>query len=150
MLQRKRTTSGTSSSGASSEHEKDLAEYPGLVFYLRKRLFSSLHSIPNFKVLQNQARNFLYCQIRQDYVEREILQKPEITIEDAVLIAALCLKVKYQAKMLRSKDNTLTKDIIKKNLDYCVPKSLQKDKSISKQWEIKILTCFDKQNLKDL
>ena len=52
--------------------------------------------------------------------------------------------------MLRSKDNTLTKDIIKKNLDYCVPKSLQKDKSIVKQWEMRILTCFDKQNLKDL
>ena len=52
--------------------------------------------------------------------------------------------------MLRSKDNTLTKEIIKKNLDYCVPKSLQKDKGISRQWEMRILNCFEKQNLKEL
>ena len=132
VLHKKRSTGPAGSGERPADKETEGSEYPGLCFYLRKRLFSSLHSIPNFKVLQNGARNFLYCQIRQDYVEREILQKPQITIEDAILIAALCLKVKYQAKLLRSKDNTLTKEIIKKNLDYCVPKSLQKDKSISR------------------
>ena len=117
-------TSSSTTTPMGSDQEKENQEYQGLCLYLRKRLFSSLHSIPNFKVLQNYAKNFLYCQIRQDYVDREILQKPNISMDDAVMIAALCLKVKYQAKMLRSKENTLTKEIIKKNLDYCVPKSL--------------------------
>jgi hypothetical protein len=62
-------------------------------------------------------------------VEREILMRPNLSNENAILLAALALKVKFQTKILRSKENSLTQDIIAKNLDYCLPPSLLRDKS---------------------
>jgi hypothetical protein len=108
---------------------------------IRKRIFSSLHTLPNFKNLTNPARNFLYHQIRQDYVEREILMKPNLSNENAVLLAALSLKIKFQTKILRSKENSLTVDIISKNMEYCMPSRLLLDKSVP--WADKIQTAFE-------
>ena len=65
------------------------------VLLIRKRIFSSLHTLPNFKVLSNPARNFLYHQVRQDYTAREILTKPNLSVDNAVLLAALALKIKF-------------------------------------------------------
>jgi len=41
--------------------------------------------------------------------------------EHAVLLAALTLKIKYQTKILRSKEYNLSHEQITKNLDMCVP-----------------------------
>jgi hypothetical protein len=45
-------------------------------------------------VLQSACKNFIFHQARLDYVEREIL-KTTLSKENAVLLAALVLKVKY-------------------------------------------------------
>jgi hypothetical protein len=63
---------------------------------VRRRIFPSLFHFPtnNFKVLQSASKNFIFHQARLDYVEREIL-KATLSKENAVLLAALTLKVKY-------------------------------------------------------
>lgn len=100
------------------------------VLLIRKRIFTSLHTLspPNFKNLSNLARQFLYHQLRSDYIDREILMRPNLTSETAVILAALMLKIKFQTKILRSRDNSLTIEIIAKNLDYCLPESFMRDK----------------------
>jgi len=67
------------------------------VLLIRKRIFTSLHTLspPNFKNLSNLARQFLYHQLRSDYIEREILMRPNLTSETAVILAALMLKIKF-------------------------------------------------------
>jgi hypothetical protein len=64
---------------------------------VRRRIFPSLFHGPcfNFKALSTSSRNFIFHQARIDYVERDILKKPILSQENAVLIAALALKVKY-------------------------------------------------------
>jgi hypothetical protein len=101
---------------------------PDFVLLIRKRLFSSLHTLPNFKNLSNPARNFLFHQIRSDYVDREILMKPNLSPDNAILLAALILKIKFQTKILRSKENSLTTKFISDHLDFCLPQSLKRDK----------------------
>ena len=54
-----------------------------LHLYLRKRIFPSLHSIPNFKALGKDALNFLFYQIKKDYIDGEILRRPLLTLENA-------------------------------------------------------------------
>ena len=53
---------------------------------------------------------------------------PKLSIDDASRLAALALQVKRYKKILTSKDNTLKREEIKKNLEYCVPYSLLKDR----------------------
>ena len=50
-----------------------------------------------------------------DYIEKNILRRL-CNYEDVSLFAALVLKVKYWGKILRSKDNSLTKELIVKNV----------------------------------
>lgn len=50
-----------------------------------------------------------------DYIDKNILRRLS-NYEDVSLFAALILKVKYWGKILRSKDNSLTKDLIIKNV----------------------------------
>ena len=67
-----------------------------------------------------------------------------------MLLAALSLKIKFQTKILRSKENALALELISKNLDYCLPKSLIKDKQLKENWPERISNSFVDQNLKEL
>ena len=102
---------------------------------MRKRMFSSLHVVGNFNKLNKEALNFLFNQIKGDYIEFEILRRPKLSIEDASFLAALALQVKRYKKILTSKDNALKPEEIRKNLDYCVPYSIQRDKKIMVNWD---------------
>jgi hypothetical protein len=64
-------------------------------------------------------------------------------------LAALQFKVKFQQKILRSKENTLTPDIIKKHLDFAVPRLIL-DTLPSKEWEAQICQQFDSAGYNDL
>ena len=66
-------------------------KYEQLQLRLRKRIFTSLHYLPKFKSLTKEAQNFLFNQIKGDYIEFEVLKKPILTIENASLLAALAL-----------------------------------------------------------
>lgn len=44
----------------------------------------------------------------------------------------------------------MKKEEISKNLDYCLPFSLQKDKLMCKQWDMRIMLCFEQLNVRDL
>ena len=87
-------------------------QYEQLTLRLRKRMFSSLHAVRNFDKLNKEALNFLFCQIKGDYLEFEILRRPRLTIEDAGYMAALALQVKRYKKILTSKDNTMKREEI--------------------------------------
>ena len=63
-----------------------------------------------------------------DYIEKNILRRL-CNYEDVSLFAALVLKVKYWGKILRSKDNSLTKELIIKNIDYAIPQTFMREKS---------------------
>ena len=82
----------------------------------------------NFNKLNKEALNFLFNQAKNDYIEFEILRMPKLNVDDASRLAALALQVKRYKKILTSKDNTLKREEIKKNLEYCVPYSLLKDR----------------------
>jgi len=74
-----------------AETESQGPGYELMTLKLRKRIFSSLHSMPNFKSLGASSLDFLFHQIKSDYIEFEILKRPIITIENITLLAALCL-----------------------------------------------------------
>lgn len=90
-------------------------EYQSTILLIRKRLFTALHLDRNTKTLAKKPLNFLYHQVRMDYIEKNILRRL-CNYEDVSLFAALVLKVKYWGKILRSKDNSLTKELIVKNV----------------------------------
>ena len=100
------------------------------------------------KRLAKKALNFLYYQVRMDYIEKNLLRRLS-NYEDVSLLAALIFKVKYWGKILRSKDNTLGKELIVKNIDYAVPGSFLREKSLE-YWVSKIQKDFDKNNLREL
>lgn len=125
-------------------------KYTALTLRLRKRIFSSLHTMPKFSNLNKEARDFLFHQIKSDYTDFEILRKPMLSAENACMLAALALQVKRYKKILTSKDNTLKKEEVQKHMDYCMPQSFQRDRAFMKTADQKIMLCFEQQNIKDL
>ena len=61
----------------------DEKHYKGLVMRLRKRIYSSLHSMPNFKALNSEALAFVFYQVRSDYTNFEILKRPNLSVDNA-------------------------------------------------------------------
>lgn len=59
-----------------------------------------------------------------------------------MLIAALALKVKYQTKILRSKENTLSVELIKKGLEMVIPRTMFNTQKPN-VWEELILVSFE-------
>jgi hypothetical protein len=82
---------------------------------VKKRIFSSLHIDKNVKTLPKKALNFLFHQIRMDYIDKNLLKRLS-NYEDVSLMAALIMKIKYWGKILRSKDNSLSKELLIKNV----------------------------------
>lgn len=50
-----------------------------------------------------------------DYIDKNLLKRLS-NYEDVSLFAALIMKIKYWGKILRSKDNTLSKELLVKNV----------------------------------
>lgn len=106
------------------------------VFLVKKRLFSSLHLERNVKTLPSKALNFVFQQVRMDYVEKNLLKRLA-NYEDVSLFAALIMKVKYWGKILRSKENSLSRDLVLKNLDYAIPSTFMREKP-QEYWVTKV------------
>ena len=71
-----------------------------------------------------------------DYIEKNLLKRLS-NYEDVSFFAALVMKVKYWGKILRSKDNSLSKDLIVKNIDYAIPATFLREKP-QEYWVSKI------------
>jgi hypothetical protein len=84
---------------------------------VKKRIFSSLHVDKNVKTLPSKALNYLFHQVRMDYIDKNLLKRLS-NYEDVSLFAAFIMKIKYWGKILRSKDNTLSKELLVKNVIY--------------------------------
>lgn len=97
------------------------------VLIVKKRIFSSLHCDKNVKTLPKKALGYLFHQVRMEYVEKNLLKRLS-NYEDVSLMAALIMKVKYWGKILRSKDNSLQRDLVLKNIDYAIPSSFLREK----------------------
>ena len=80
--------------------------------------------MPNFKSLTKESLNFIFYQLKREYVEYEILRMPYLSLEHAHLLAALALQVKRYKKILTSKDNALKRQEISQSLNFCVPKTI--------------------------
>ena len=91
--------------------------YQNITFIVRKRIFTSLHLINNIKALAKKSLNFLYHQIRMDYIDKNLLRRLS-SYDDVSVFAACILKVKHWNKILRSKDNSLTTELILKNVSW--------------------------------
>jgi len=65
--------------------------YPGLQLRFRKRIYSSLHSLANFKALGKEALSFMFHQMRGDYTNFEITSKSRFDHNHAYMLAALAL-----------------------------------------------------------
>jgi hypothetical protein len=89
---------------------------------LKRRIFPSLYVHKNFKKLHKRSLEQTFCQVRADYVERNLLGDT-CTPDDVVYLGALILKVRLQSKLLRSKLNKLSQDLILKHIDYAIPSS---------------------------
>jgi len=83
-----------------------------------------------------------------DYIEKNLLKRLS-NYEDVSLFAALIMKIKYWGKILRSKDNSLSKELVIKNIDYALPATFLREKP-QDYWVTKIQRDFDKNNLKEL
>lgn len=77
---------------------------PSLV--IKRRIFSSLYPMNNFKKLSRKQLDTIFNQVRRDYIERCIL-KDMCHHDDIIYLAALLLKFKLQAKILRSKTHQI-------------------------------------------
>ena len=62
-----------------------------------------------------------------DYIEKNLLKRLS-NYEDVSLLAALIMKIKYWGKILRSKDNSLSKDLVVKNIEYALPATFLREK----------------------
>lgn len=87
---------------------------------MKRRLFPSLFVFKNFKKLHHRSLDQVFCQLRTDYVERNML-KDVCTPEDVVYFGALILKVRLQSKILRSKQNKISADLILQHIDSAIP-----------------------------
>ncbi len=73
---------------------------------------------------------------------------PILSQTNAILLATLIFKVKFQSKILRSKENTLSKEIIEGCLDQAIPYYMKLTMADT-LWADKIVQCFEKHNLKE-
>lgn len=103
---------------------------------VKKRIFSSLHVDKNVKTLPKKALNYLFHQVRMDYIDKNLLKRLS-NYEDVSLFAAFIMKIKYWGKILRSKDNTLSKELLVKNIEYAIPATFLRDKP-QEYWIVKI------------
>ena len=87
---------------------------------VKRRLFPSLFVLKHFKKLHERALDQVFNQVRNDYVDKNIL-KDVCAPDDVVHFGALILKVRLQARILRSKQHKISSDLILKNIDYAVP-----------------------------
>lgn len=87
----------------------------GIQIVCKRRIFSSLYQLKNFKKLSKRPLELLYYQIKHDYIDKNIL-KDACGPEDVILFASLILKVILQSKILRSKDNKISRDLLLKNI----------------------------------
>ena len=62
-----------------------------------------------------------------DYIEKNLLKRLS-NYDDVSLMAALILKIKYRGKILRSKDTSLSRDLIVKNIEYGIPATFLREK----------------------
>mmetsp|Transcript_30995 Transcript_30995/g.30460 ORF Transcript_30995/g.30460 Transcript_30995/m.30460 type:complete len:91 (-) Transcript_30995:109-381(-) len=85
--------------------------------------------------------------MRMDFVEKKLLKKLR-NIDEVVTLAACILKIKNWGKILRSKDNSLTKELIEKSMEFAVPSCFLNEKP-KDFWMEKIKKEFDK-TIKDL
>jgi SOS response regulatory protein OraA/RecX len=83
-----------------------------------------------------------------DYIDKNLLRKLR-TYEDVSLMAACVLRIKNWTKILRSKEQTLTHELIQKGIDYAVPASFISEKSAN-YWMEKIRKDYDRHNLKEM
>lgn len=83
-----------------------------------------------------------------DYIEKNLLKRLS-NYEDVSLFAALIIKIKFWGKILRSKDNSLGKELVVKNIDYALPSTFLREKP-QDYWVLKIQRDFDKNNLREL
>lgn len=73
---------------------------------VRKRVFTSNYrSTETIKQLSVGAKNFLYHQARFDFVVQDLIKRPFLATETAIMLASLTLKLKYQTQLLRSKES---------------------------------------------
>jgi len=100
------------------------------------------------KTLPKKALNFLFHQVRMDYIEKNLLKRLS-NYEDVSLLAALIMKIKFWGKILRSKDNSLSKELVVKNIEYALPSTFLREKP-QDYWIQKIQKDFEKNNLKEL
>jgi len=96
---------------------------------LRKRIFTSLYVFKNFKKLHKRSLEQVYSQIRSDHVDKCLL-KDVCTPEDVIHFGALILKVRLQSKILRSKQNKISLELILKNIDFAIPSCFIDDQEI--------------------
>ena len=94
-----------------------------------------------------------------DYIDKNLLKRLS-NYEDVSLFAAFIMKIKYWGKILRSKDNTLSKELLVKNvlfasityflqIEYAVPATFLRDKP-QDYWIVKIQKDFERNNLREL
>lgn len=67
-----------------------------------------------------RALDQVFHQVRADHVDKCLL-KDVCAPDDLIYFGALILKVKLQAKILRSKQNKISLDLILKNIDHAIP-----------------------------
>ena len=89
-------------------------------FVVKRRTFPSLYVFKNFKKLHERGLDQVFCQTRSDHVDKNMLQDV-CAPDDVIYFGALILKVKLQSKILRSKQNKISSDLILKNIDYAIP-----------------------------
>lgn len=120
---------------------------PQLNFYMRKRLFSTLHhdrplrtldliginqagldqAAPptNFKALSSRALNMLFYQLRYDYVEKQLISKLETDVVAHLAALALKIKVHNRKQTFETKQNSITKELVRKHIRFAVPGCLR-------------------------
>jgi hypothetical protein len=87
---------------------------------LRKRIFTSLYVFKNFKKLHKRSLEQVYGQLRSDHVDKCLL-KEICDEEDVAYFGALILKVRLQSKILRSKQNKISLELILKHIHLAIP-----------------------------
>ena len=87
---------------------------------VKRRMYSSQFILKNFKKFPNRTLDQTFLQVKQDYMVSNVL-KDICTPEDIILLGAFILKVKLHSKILTSKQNKISVDLIAKNIEFGIP-----------------------------
>ncbi len=122
---------------------------PRSMFLLKRRIFSTVCRTQDEIIsLTPKAVKQMYFQCLNDYINLGVLDTLP-RLEDVWKMAAYILHYKFRAKILKSREGELKKEMLIKHFEKTIPVTVRKEYNLD-QWYVHINTFYNSEGVKDL